>query len=483
MATEGTHGEGSDWSLTGKEEPIRPDLPRVLVIGAGMAGLVAARMLHASGFAVTLLEARNRIGGRLLTDSTLGGPCDFGGSWIHNAQDNPLSRWCAARGIALIVNSEGTRHFYHRGQLMPRRQAYVRAWLGMGSAALMILWVQLRARIEKAQGNAISRSVGEAIFPLLNAPWLPTFDRQLLGWLLSMSEGVEGAPADLVRIDNWYPADTMGVNAIPSGGYARLLEDVAQGLEIHLETPIAHVQVDAQGAMLHSDCMANVYHGGIVVVATPLAVLATGKIHFEPPLPPHKQEAIQRIGYGGRGVLNKLFLRFPHRFWPAGQTTFAVLPQTPEKRGIFTSWAALDESTGVPILMGYCDGETAAALDRGENGGDDVQIVEQGMKMLRLIFGNDIPQPTACHFTRWLSDPWAMGSYSYTSIHTRPGDRDLYAAPVGDKLFFCGEATINEGYGTVHAALESGAETAQRIFERYTGLRAHTERLIFKRDL
>jgi hypothetical protein len=74
-----------------------------------------------------------------------------------------------------------------------------------------------------------------------------------------------------------------------------------------------------------------------------------------------------------------------------------------------------------------------------------------------------------------------MGSYSYTSIYTRPGDRDFYAAPVGDRLYFCGEATAHVGYGTVHAALESGAEAAQAIFRRYTGQTARTAQLIFNR--
>jgi monoamine oxidase len=128
--------------------------------------------------------------------------------------------------------------------------------------------------------------------------------------------------------------------------------------------------------------------------------------------------------------------------------------------------------------MGYCDGETAASLDHG---GSDAEIVELGMVMLRRIFGNVIPTPVDSYYTRWLSDPWAMGSYSFTSIYTHPGDRDLYAAPTGDRLYFCGEATVNEGYGTVHAALQSGAAAARAIFARYTGEAPRTHQLVFNR--
>jgi monoamine oxidase len=189
---------------------------------------------------------------------------------------------------------------------------------------------------------------------------------------------------------------------------------------------------------------------------------------------------MKRIGYGGRGVLNKLFLRFEHRFWPEEHNHFSTLPHTPDERGIFTSWVGLAESAGAPILMGYCDGETAANLDHM---GSNEEIVERGMVMLRRIFGHSIPQPAESYYTRWLSDSWAMGSYSFTSIYTRPGDRDIYAAPVGDRLYFCGEATANDGYGTVHAALQSGAATAQVLFSRYTGQSAFTEKLVFNRTL
>lgn len=465
-----------DWSLTGKEEAIRDDLPRVLVIGAGMAGLVAARLLHASGFPVTVLEARERLGGRVWTDRRLGGPCDFGGSWIHGADDNPLTRWCNNREIPLIISDHGTRFFYDEGRPTARHDALRKGWRGLGAATVMITWVRLGAWLDRLQGRQQGRAVAEALLPLLTARWLPEFDRQLLGWILSMSEGVEGAPADLVNIEQWYPAEAEGVNAMPAGGYVRLIEDVAQALDVRLKSPVTRVQVGEQKVVLHG-AMGQV-QGGVVVVATPLAMLTSGKLQFEPPLPARKMAAIARIGYGGRGVLNKLFLRFSHRFWPQEHNHFSTLPRTPDERGVFTSWVSLEESAGAPVLMGYCDGETAAALDYG---GDDGEIVERGMLMLKRIFGDAIPDPIDAYFTHWLADPWAMGSYSYTSVYTRPGDRDFYAAPVGDRLFFCGEAAAHEGYGTVHAALESGAEAAQAIFARFTGQPPQVNQLVFNR--
>ena len=76
---------------------------RVIVVGAGMAGIVAARLLHDSGFAVTVLEARQRLGGRTWTDTSLGAPLDLGGSWVHGVDGNPLTLWCEKLGIALVT--------------------------------------------------------------------------------------------------------------------------------------------------------------------------------------------------------------------------------------------------------------------------------------------------------------------------------------------------------------------------------------------
>src|SRR4051794_16141736 len=110
------------WSLQAETISSTRPLPRVLVIGAGMAGLVAARLLYDSGFAVTVLEARNRLGGRLWTDESLGVPCDLGGSWIHGADTNPLTNWCATLGIALAYTPDENRFVYTNGQFQARSQ-------------------------------------------------------------------------------------------------------------------------------------------------------------------------------------------------------------------------------------------------------------------------------------------------------------------------------------------------------------------------
>src|SRR5205085_1242001 len=103
------------WSMgTAKPE-------RVIVVGAGMAGLVASRLLRDSGFDVTVLEARDRLGGRVWTDARIGAPVDLGGSWVHGVDGNPLTLWCEKLGIELIEN-QGDRLLIDERATAPTRE-------------------------------------------------------------------------------------------------------------------------------------------------------------------------------------------------------------------------------------------------------------------------------------------------------------------------------------------------------------------------
>ncbi|MEZ4622138.1 MAG: FAD-dependent oxidoreductase [Caldilineaceae bacterium] len=108
-------GYSGDWSRSvAQTSPNRP-LPHVVVVEAGMAGLVAARLLHDAGCQVTVLEARHRLGGRIWTDDRLGVSCDLGASWIHGADNNPLTRWCHVLAIPLAITSDETRFLFTGG--------------------------------------------------------------------------------------------------------------------------------------------------------------------------------------------------------------------------------------------------------------------------------------------------------------------------------------------------------------------------------
>lgn len=463
MTVSATTSASGRWTLhTGEMPPASSkDQARVLVIGAGMAGLTAARILHDTGMQVTVLEARERLGGRTWTDDSTGLPYDLGASWIHGADDNPLSEWAAAIGLPLVFTPTSRRRFYQDGNWRSQQELMRAYWRGVSIAALRI-WLAGRQSQRQRQMRQHAVALAGVIGPLLENPSLPLADRRFLAWVVSTSEGVQGAPAEAIDLSEWYPREATGVNAMPLGGYRRLVEDVAAGLDVRLSCPVGVVAYNEQGVTLHTQ--AGPLHGDAVIVTVPLSLLKTGRLLFDPPLPPDKQTAIAAIGFGGDAVLNKIFLRFPARFWPPMEDRCVALPETPSQRGCFSNWVNLEPVLGQPVLGGFASGHMAAYLDREAN---DQAIVDAAMRSLRRMFGRRIPDPSGYQLTRWLSDPWACGSYSYAHPRSSDEDRRRYAAPVAERLFFAGEGTSAQDYGTVQAALLSGHRAAQAVHSLY----------------
>jgi monoamine oxidase len=119
--------------------------------------------------------------------------------------------------------------------------------------------------------------------------------------------------------------------------------------------------------------------------------------------------------------------------------------------------------------MGFAGGRAATRLERGC---DDETSVDAALANLARLTGQTPPRPTNVIVTRWLSDPWARGAYSYNSVYSSNADRKEYARPVGERIYFAGEGTQTTDYGTVQAALRSGVDTARAIFQRWAGVEA-----------
>jgi polyamine oxidase len=449
------------WSLNPTHEPA-PSRPSILVIGAGMAGLVAARLLHDAGFPVTVVEARDRLGGRLWTDHSLGVPVDLGGSWIHGADDNPLSDWCGTLGIKLAVTSDEERYWYENKLVMERSEAWRRAWRGRAVAGLTLAGAVRYQRLMRRLGRATDLSLAVVIEPVLQSRWLPDLDRRVLASIVATSEGVQGAPAEYIDIEEWFPREAHGVNALPVGGYEQLIDDAASGLDIRLSQPVQTVAYDTEG--VHLVTTQGTLHADLTLVTVPLGILKEGRLHFDPPLEPARHAAIKRIGFGGEGVLGKVIMRFPHRFWPADRQWFLSLPPSPAQRGFFSAWISLESVVSAPVLMAFTNGHAAANFDRNCT---DAEVQAAALSVLERMFPGQVPPPSGFIFTRWLSDPWALGSYSYPAVGSKPGDRLAYAEPVANRLFFAGEGTQTVDFGTVHAALRSGEAAAERIYRTY----------------
>lgn len=449
------------WSLHGPEHVSEKSLPRVVVVGAGMSGLVTARVLRDTGFPVQVVEARERLGGRIWTDTRLGVPCDLGASWIHGVQQNPLTLWCRSRGIGLRRIPKGNTWICEQGKIYRLSLGLWRARRGIARAAYAYIRTFLPLWTQKMRGgNPEDVSITEALDPVCVDPRLGEYDRRVLWWYLGLVEAIEGAPAYELGILEQEVPEYWQTNAVPSGGFKLLIDDAAEGLEIGLGRAVEKITYGSRGVkIVHKG---GTLSGDLAVLTLPVGPLRSGAVTFDPPLSPTKQEALSRIGYGG--VLNKLALRFPTRFLPLGHERLTTLPTHPRERGIFTLWADFSSATGYPLLIGFASGETAAQLDRSS---PDNEICERALSTLDGMFASSLPLPEGYLLTRWLSDPWSQGSYSYCAVGSSGEDRRQLTKPVSDRLFFAGEATHEEHFGTVHGALLSGEREARRIHRRF----------------
>ena len=438
---------------------------RVLVIGAGMAGLVAARLLHDSGFKVTVLEARERIGGRVWTDDRIGAPVDLGGSWVHGVDGNPLTLWCEKLGVRLISSEADRLLIDPRASATTRTAQRRKACMGTAAFHTAISFASWKSKFLANARGPRSVSVKDAIEPLLHAAWLPEVDRLVIGTFVEGSEGVNGSVWDQVSAEEWFPTEGLDGNAQPHGGFQPLLDDAARGLHLRLRSPVRVLSWDGAGvaAVLESGERLEAERA---LVALPVGLLRDGTFRLDPAPPPEQLLAISRLGYGA-GVLGKIYLRFPQVFWPEKSKWFGRLPDAPDRRGTFNTFVSHTEETGRPILLSFANGHSAVRFDRQAT---DEEVKDAALVSLRKMFGETaVPEPEAFVFPRWLSDPWSKGAYSYPAIGSPTEDRDEHARPLGRRVYFAGEASEPVEYGTVHAALWSAELAAEAIYRHVTG--------------
>jgi monoamine oxidase len=151
-----------------------------------------------------------------------------------------------------------------------------------------------------------------------------------------------------------------------------------------------------------------------------------------------------------------VFLRFDEVFWDADVDWIEYIPDGGEA---WVEWVSFARPTGQPILLAFA----AADLGRKVDTWTDAQVLSSAMTALRTMYGRDLPDPTSWQITRWGADPLAGGSYSFNALGSHPRMREALAAPIDGRLYFAGEATERDWFGTVHGAYLSGQRAAREI--------------------
>lgn len=427
-----------------------PNQADVLVIGAGMAGLRAAQQLYAAGLRVIVLEARERIGGRIWTDRSWPGVAlDLGASWIHGVRNNPVAELAAAAGLRRVPTAYDAI------------QIYDAAGRPLSAAALAVLDEQmtdLMALVEKRvdeldladAGGVALDAVVQDYFAAAN---LTPEQRRNLEYAVNAQLEHEYAAdrADLALLQFGVGEDLYGGDVLLPDGYDQVLTEIAAGLDLRLGHAVTAVRYDGDGVVVRT--VQGDVQAAYALITVPLGVLQSGAISFTPELPQPKQAAIAQLG---TGLLNKVYLRFPRVFWPEEPELFGYIAQ---QRGAWAEWFNMAPVLEQPILLGFNAGRYARELE----GRTDEAMIGAGLEVLRTMFGRSVPEPEAALITRWAADPFAGGSYSYVAVDAWPEDPARLAAPVADRLFFAGEATDPDHPSTVQGALRSGERAAREI--------------------
>lgn len=418
---------------------------KIVVIGAGVSGLAAAKSMQEKGIDVTVLEGRGRIGGRIWTDRHIAKqPFDMGASWIHGTKNNPMSDIVHTLSLSTMATDYGNSIVYdENGQIDTR--------LFSRLATFQQLFVQeLETLIERDSDKSIQDAANSA----LSKGGQGGVSLAEVNFLLNSTIEHEFA-ADVHKLSVMAPAEGeafSGTDVIFSRGYDQITNYLAEGIDIQLNQRVTAIDYSTDRIKITTN--SKEVFADKVLITVPLGVLKKGVIDFAPQLPDAKLHAIKSLGMG---VLNKVYLKFPHVFWDSNVHLINYVNN--DVKGYWAEWLNFSVYAGAPVLLAFNAGEFGHQIE----GLSDKEVTEQAMGVLRKIYGASIPEPTDVVVTRWGSDPFSYGSYSYLKVGANAHMRSILAEPLNNRLFFSGEATSKHYPATVHGAYLSGLREAERI--------------------
>lgn len=435
--------------------PSMPGRQVVVVVGAGLAGLAAAGELSRHGYHVVVLEARGRVGGRCYTSEGV----DLGAHWIHGTEGNPITALARRHGLPTVfVGGDST---FTGGWDMLEVHGPGMTTLDDDDKLASVfaadsMWDALEVVRRRTQALGLADvSLGDAVAALQAAGQLP-YDPLTLEWHLEvLARDDMGCGGDRLSLLSWDDGvDVYGQgDSVMVAGYQALAEAMAQELDVRLNSAVRRIDI-REPARAVVETSGETFEADAVIVTVPLGVLKTGGIEFEPQLPARKLTAIERLGVG---LLAKVVLRFDHVWWRQDQYVTGVT------RAPVSDWPTviinLAATHHQPVLVMLAGGKLGARLESG----DLAEARTWAMSVLRDVFGSNVPEPVSVSRTDWSRDPWSLGSYTAMVVGSSTDDIVALGEPIGERLYFAGEATSEGGRSTAHGAVISGLREAARI--------------------
>ncbi|RZJ92153.1 MAG: FAD-dependent oxidoreductase [Brevundimonas sp.] len=406
-------------------------LPAVLdvaVIGAGAAGIAAARRLRGEALSVAVFEARPRVGGRALTLPYDGHGLDMGCGWLHSADENVLARMAPDYGFTVDRTPPPWESQSFNLEVTPAEQAE------FGRA-----FDAFEDRVAEAAARGEDGRASDLFDP--GCRWNGRMD--------AISGALNGARFSQVSIIDYDAYRDTGINWRVAEGYGRFVAGLAHhaldGVPVHLDCPVS--RIDRSGALLRLTTAKGTVEARTIVVTVPTAILTSGALRIDP-APEAWLEAASGVPLG---LASKVHMSVE------GWEDFP-------KDGLL--WGRSDTADtggyhlrpfGRPMIEGYYGGDLAWGL---EAEGEAAFFAFAQDELVSLLGSDMRKRLSPVITTMWGVEPWSLGAYS----HALPGhghDRALLRAPLENRLFLAGEATAPAFYGTAHGAWMEGERAAE----------------------
>eukprot|EP01102_Stenamoeba_stenopodia_P006253 TRINITY_DN1711_c0_g1_i2.p1 TRINITY_DN1711_c0_g1~~TRINITY_DN1711_c0_g1_i2.p1 ORF type:complete len:559 (+),score=112.60 TRINITY_DN1711_c0_g1_i2:34-1710(+) len=535
---------------------------KVVIVGAGIAGIGAGRRLMELGWIpgedFVILEANSRVGGRMHTidcvsskaanreekktvkeeaenktpeedsndassssSSSSSSPLlpfgiDVGAQWVHGRVGNPIYKLAFDQfGLEMTKPYKGFEMFAADGTPVFHNDELSQIWIQSRKT-----YNRLSIDIDERMDNIINgRDDGAALrkgrtqvnkepycdISVLDA-WdkavsvyglgsssflnIKTIEGQLLAWLQSSTEQYEGADSsELSLVHEHYEVSCPGGDTEILGGYKLLIDKL---LDEEWTIKNSEMKRRLRDSIRRSHSVTSIDYGSSAsqhqvtircrngktfkcnscIITLPLGVLqkslstpsdVTDMSHlvtFQPPLPKWKSDTILKMGVG---LMNKVVLEFPKVFWSSDVR--GVGYASDDDKGAWRFFYNVEHVTQRPILMGFLTAKFAWKMEKQS----DEEHIQGAMSVLRRIYGDDIPEPTSYYITRWGSNPYSYGSYSFMKVGTVHDDYGLLMKDIDSCLFWAGEHTFREHIGCVHGAYLSGIRAADQSARKKSG--------------
>ncbi len=418
----------------------------VIIIGAGAAGIMAANFLQSRDVSVCVLEARDRIGGRIHDIHTKQmGHLHLGASWLHHKGNKHILKalldqyHVAYLKEDALESSDKMEIYSEHGKLSGKEKKLFTEVL-----------IRLPKNIRKIGQQQPTLSIAEAVRLIGEKHG---YSQSLIQALITRSSEHCSQNADVMparEFDGWEPNGLF-----VKDGFGKLIRKLSRHLNIEQNTIVQ--RIDQTDEIIVIETNQKPFTCRYVISTLPTGVLQSEQVTFVPPLPTNKKVALEQLDSGNH---EKIFLKFPHVFWDKDTEIFQLA--APNNRGACTQWHnVLLNTEAQNILYTNISGPDISYARKS-----DLALQDLCMSRLRQMFGDQIPDPISIYVTRWSLDQFTLGGpYAHPTMKGKMGDLSTIGEPFGH-IHFAGVDTSESETETVEAALLSGIRTANQILSK-----------------